>query len=189
VPVKRRRSSPLAEVMRYRNAEVIYRFTSTWDVTDAEAREVFDDLKRFLWLVTQPDARFVPPVPIIDEMWHAFLAYTLDYARFGKRYFGEVLHHLPTSRREKAAAARLFRKSPATSRARAERRMIKELTAVLAHLGEDVMLRWYAFYPERYGPRFFRTRRKPFDVPRVRLPAALRRRAAAARGRRAISAA
>jgi hypothetical protein len=178
--------------MTYKNPEVIYRFTHEWDVAPAEARRIFDDMKRFLWLVSQPGNESIAPVPIVDEMWHTFLAFTVDYARFGRDYFGRMLHHVPTPSGEKLDRRRKLRRSPARALAEIQARLVGDLTRVYDGLGEAVVLRWYVDYADRYGPRWFRTRRLPPELPPVRIPAALRRLAAArrrSRGRRAMTAA
>jgi hypothetical protein len=178
--------------MTYRNPEVIYRFTNEWDVPAAEARRIFDDMKRFLWLVTQPGNQSIAPVPIVDEMWHTFLAFTVDYARWGRDTFGRMLHHVPTTSHEKQQLRRRFRRSPARARAELQQRLVADIGKVYDGLGEAVVLRWYVEYPETYDRRWFRTRRRPPELPAVRIPAALRRlagRGRSSRGRRAIKAA
>jgi hypothetical protein len=147
-------------VLAYRNPEVVHRFRETWDVTAAEARALFDDLKRYLWLIAEPGLERTSPVPIVDEMWHTFVVYTVDYREFTVRSFGAFLDHVPTAHAVKVRAARNAQRAPARSREAIERRLVEEVTAVYDHLGAAVARRWYAVYPERYGDAFFATRRR-----------------------------
>ena len=39
----------------------------------------------------------------VDEIWHAHILYTMNYAKFCKAVAGRFLHHTPTSEEEKAA--------------------------------------------------------------------------------------
>ena len=46
------------------------------------------------------------PSRVVDDLWHAHIACTRDYAAFCKRAFGRFLHHDPESEMDAAAAAR-----------------------------------------------------------------------------------
>jgi hypothetical protein len=157
----RRRSCPLDQAVAYRNAEVVARFCEAWDVPRADANKVFDDLKRYLWMCAQLEGETVSPIPIVDEMWHTFLMFTIDYRTWSERCFGRVIEHVPASSRAKRVAAQLARRSPARARAQAEKRLAAEVSTVYDLLGERTVRRWYVAYATRYGPLFFRRRRRP----------------------------
>jgi hypothetical protein len=170
-----KRRAALDVVLRYRYPEVIHRFCDEWDVSRTEARLVFADLLRYLWLAQQN--KELAPVPIIDKMWHTFLAFTRPYAEFSRRYFGRMLHHVPTTSAEKRAGARLVETAPERARARHERGLQRDVSAVYETLGERVALRWYVVYSDRYSPAFFATKRKPIKVIAAEFPDALLQRA------------
>lgn len=170
---------PLARLLRYRNPEVIYRFCSVWDAEPAEARRIFADMQRYLWLVAQPGNHTIAPVPIIDEMWHTFLAFTIDYRDWGVTYFGRMLEHVPTTSHEKAAIRRRFAVAGDRAIAEESERMIADVTKVYDAFGEAVVLRWYVAYATEYDVAWFATRRRPPAVPVVAIPPALRRLAGA----------
>jgi hypothetical protein len=141
-------------VVAYRHPELVTRFCDNWNVERRQSTAIFDDLKRYLWLTVKTDEP-VAPVAIVDEMWHMFLVFTEDYAAFCKTYFGAMLHHVPTSSREKKALDKQFRTQTDKWRAEMGERLRRDMTLVFDLLGEDVMRRWYVDYPERYGRDFF----------------------------------
>ncbi|HEY2732678.1 MAG TPA: hypothetical protein VGI70_01770 [Polyangiales bacterium] len=149
----RRRSATLREVLAYRNDEVVARFCKMWPVPRPQARRVFGDLLRYLWIASSGEP--LTPVLIVDEMWHAFVVYTRDYAAFCDRYFGRMIHHEPTRFAEERAWNRLVRRSPARARASLAKTLEREVALVADRLGKAVMLRWYRAYAKRYNARFF----------------------------------
>src|SRR4029078_5348421 len=69
----------------------------------------------------------------IDWMWHTFLLFTLDYARFCDRYFGFFLHHIPNEDEEGQPI------DDALFRATIER----QFGLVSDVLGEKTLTTWY----------------------------------------------
>jgi hypothetical protein len=64
--------------------------------TEAEAKELFDECKKYLVLsVSQTDVIVGMCSTRVDEAWHAFLLYTDQYRDFCKRYFGRYIGHTP----------------------------------------------------------------------------------------------
>jgi hypothetical protein len=175
MPATRRRPS-LDVVLAYRNPEVVARFCDEWDVSRSEARRVFADMLRFLWLVDRVHHKLAP-VPIIDEMWHAFLMFTRPYAEFSQRMFNRMLHHDPTTSTEKRSDARLRRTAPARARQLDAERLGRDLAAVYEQLGPRVALRWYVDYQDRYSPAFFATKRRAPDTTAFAFPEELLARA------------
>lgn len=54
------------------------------------------EYKRFLALrLLDLDAGKFPISNTVDEIWHAHILYTEDYARMGTEVFGRPVHHLP----------------------------------------------------------------------------------------------
>jgi hypothetical protein len=165
----------LGAVLAYKNDEVIARFCGSWRVSRAQARQIFADLMRYLWLCHTTEQP-ISPVPIVDEMWHMFLVYTRVYRAFAMRFFGGFMEHEPTSVREGRAQRRLAVRSPALAEKRVRETLERDITLVVEHLGKQVALRWYATYSVRYGGRFFRESYRPKVLADVRLAGRLRRR-------------
>ncbi len=146
---KARRLTSLDRLLAYRNPEVIDRFVEATGISAKEARAIFRELLRYLWFNVEAKPP-VNPVSVIDEMWHAFLVYTRDYEAFSKRYFGAMVHHVPTPASVRRADARLAKADPARARAAAAARLEAEVSVVYDGLGERIVRRWYEQYAERY---------------------------------------
>ncbi|MFD6397538.1 glycine-rich domain-containing protein [Nocardia sp. NPDC060249] len=72
---------------------LIEKFAKDHGYADDDARALFEDVKKFLLLGSLVDASPAPSLPI-DQMWHAFILFTKDYAEFcGK--VGGFIHHRP----------------------------------------------------------------------------------------------
>src|SRR5689334_9584208 len=84
----------LQDVLAYSNDAVIERYQKDFGISPAEATLLFSDVKRFLWLASVEGV--VAPPPKIDEGWHTFIIFTLDYKNFCERYFGRFMHHRPS---------------------------------------------------------------------------------------------
>jgi hypothetical protein len=64
--------------------------------TPAFAEELFTEAKRYLVLCeATPDMTFGMCSAIVDEAWHAFILFTTEYTEYGRRYFGNYVHHSP----------------------------------------------------------------------------------------------
>lgn len=155
---RRRAICSLGAALRYRNRDVVDAFVDRTRVSAGEAAEVFDDLKRWLWLNALPDG---PPLHIsselliIDEMWHTFVLHTEPYAAYCQSRFGFFIHHRPTTPREKQRHARRRERDPAGFRRKLDRERQRQFRFIAARLGDQTLRRWYAGYPLRYGARFF----------------------------------
>lgn len=58
-----------------------------------EAREIFEDTKRFLVAGELLDRSLAPSLPV-DTMWHGWILFTKDYHEFGD-LLGGYIHHRP----------------------------------------------------------------------------------------------
>nr|CAI43944.1 hypothetical protein [Sorangium cellulosum] len=66
--------------------------------TREEAEALFRELVRYLWLVEIDRSRAYPMFSLrVDEAWHQFALFTLEYAEFCRRFFGRFLHHAPSN--------------------------------------------------------------------------------------------
>lgn len=84
----------IEKVLSYQNLELVERFKSKLGLDDDMARQVFVDLKQFLYICgTRPG--IASPTDKIDAAWHEFVLYTMDYASFCDEMFGRFIHHVP----------------------------------------------------------------------------------------------
>lgn len=74
----------------------------------------------------------------LDDMWHTFLLFTLDYTKFCDRYFGRYLHHVPKTARD-----------PKVSQRKRLDQMRAFYEAVYDVLGEETFREW--FFEKRFA--------------------------------------
>lgn len=103
------KSPSLAKVLKYKNKNLVQRFSEDYGLSLKETNTIFLDLLRFLWLSHRiillykkngnkssiSSLKLIGSWLIIDEMWHTFLLFSVDYQKFGNKYFGNILHHNP----------------------------------------------------------------------------------------------
>jgi len=88
------RIEKLNDVLNYDNNDVLNKIINTCNLSKNEAKQLFFDLKAFLYLATISKEKIAPTVRI-DNAWHAFLLHTKDYGSFCQQYFGKFIHHSP----------------------------------------------------------------------------------------------
>jgi hypothetical protein len=94
---KTNRHADLEQVMAFQFEPLVYRMVDKYKWEEREARECFEDLKRFLFMAVMAD-KPVAPTEKLDEMWHNFILYTMDYDEFCKTRLGLFVHHRPRRR-------------------------------------------------------------------------------------------
>jgi hypothetical protein len=87
----------LNAVMAYKNPALVARLQEKHHLSKEDAEMLFDDTKRFLYLLATSGKR-LSPTKMIDEGWHNFILFTKDYATFCKRYLGRFIHHTPVDK-------------------------------------------------------------------------------------------
>jgi hypothetical protein len=154
---------PLADVLRYRNEDIVERFQETWDLPLDECRELFADTLRWLWLAVCADEQ-PEPVPLaisqstklIDEMWHTFILFTREYHEFCDTYFGRYVHHDPTTRTEYDRTIRDYERTPDVVMDSNKATFERQYEFIYDVLGEQILVKWYDLYLERYTDEFLR---------------------------------
>lgn len=97
-------------VLGYENPAVVARLAKEENLSADEAKALFDDTLRFLWLgnwIKFP----ICPTPRIDLGWHVFLLFTVDYREFCQNYFGQFIDHLPRRPEDKPDGGAMVRMS------------------------------------------------------------------------------
>lgn len=69
-----------------------------------EIPQAIREFKRYLALLGLGHRGLAMPSPKVDEVWHAFLMFTRQYAAFCQSIFGEFIHHVPRTSRIPAPA-------------------------------------------------------------------------------------
>ncbi len=87
----------LDQIMNFQFDPLIHRMVDKYDWTEDRSRSVFEDTKRYLFLARTTSLPLIPP-PDVDEVWHNFILFTVDYASFCERFLGKFIHHRPRRR-------------------------------------------------------------------------------------------
>lgn len=72
----------------------------------AEIPQTILEFKRFMALVGLGHRGLEMASPKVDEVWHAFILFTREYAAFCQDVFGEFIHHVPRTSRTPAGTPR-----------------------------------------------------------------------------------
>jgi hypothetical protein len=142
----------LGVALDYHNPQVIHRFTSRYAMAFDDAAEIFEETKKWLWLAShsgRPRLSVTPHVVAIDEMWHNFICFTVEYARYCER-FGRFLHHFPTTRADKDAARARHDTDPDAEMSRGRQNAAMQIEFIANHLGNDAVHKWYVEFPRRF---------------------------------------
>lgn len=95
-PVAQKVSTPavaLYEAVRdFRSDAAIEYYMRDYGLSRETAEEHFAEVVKYLCLVTSYDDESLTPSDQLDEVWHAFLIQTREYAEFSAR-LGRFVHH------------------------------------------------------------------------------------------------
>ncbi len=137
-------------------------FLRVYDVPPREARAIFVETLKLLWLAgtSKEPLTILVQLKVLDEMWHAFILHTDDYARFCRAHFGRFLHHDPETRTRRGVSL--------VSEDEVERIVAR----VYFTLGKRTAQRWFETYPKRYSEAFLEAarRRRAREAPRALNP-------------------
>ncbi len=82
------------EVLAYEHPVLVARFQEKLGISGEDARQLFHDTKRFLYLcAVSPET--ISPNETLDFGWHEFILFMRDYEKFCKKYFGRLIYHRP----------------------------------------------------------------------------------------------
>lgn len=84
----------LEKFMSYNFPQLKIRFINKLSLSESESSDLFEDLKKWMYLCTVSSVALSPP-KMIDEAWHNFLLFTMEYKRFCDEYCGRFIHHFP----------------------------------------------------------------------------------------------
>ncbi len=157
----------LDRALEYQNDEIVHRFTTLWDVSFAEAQDLFLETKKWLWLCAQPAKhrlKITNPLLIIDEMWHNFVLFSREYMEYCHDCFGRYIHHAPTPHRDKEEYKKQYEADPIGAADKRMQEEAQQFKLIYQNLGIKTIFKWYVEYPERYNKKFFKQSYKPMDM-------------------------
>ncbi len=159
--------APLEIVLKYKNDDVIHRFMEQYDLPFDEARDIFDETKKWLWVSAhsleddQVEGMTIwKEMYVIDEMWHNFILFTKAYNSFCCQYFGQFIHHAPKPKSEKDKYYQLLAENRELAYERIESSMEKQYSFIYDKLGVETLIKWMESYPTRYTSDFLQSIRK-----------------------------
>lgn len=167
--------SPLEEVLKYRNENVPHRFRKHYNIDEEEADKIFIEMLKWLWLCAVTielnqlgkidfKVGVIRGLSVVDHMWHNFILHTEAYTDFCEKYFGQVVHHVPTAKKEDYYRIQSAEKYIEDAKTFYNNQ--HSLTYDL--LGEETCNRWYVEYDTRYTKEKLELLRRP-ETYRFRL--------------------
>lgn len=153
-------ATTLTGLLQYRNEDVLSRFTDLFEVTEAEAEDIFTETKKFLFICRQPGVFIPDELLIVDEMWHNFILFTATYQDFCTHYFGGYLHHTPASKAEKAKHKEALAANVQATRTAFNEKLAKLMSVTYDQLGRDTVVKWFQQYPAQYSKQAIKNLRK-----------------------------
>ena len=78
------------------------RLTRKQGFSAIRAQEAILEFKRYMTLVGLGYRGLGMVSPEVDEVWHAFILFTRDYAALCQAAFGEFIHHIPRTSRDQS---------------------------------------------------------------------------------------
>jgi len=128
-----------------------------YSVTRADAEEILQETKKWLWLASEnikEKKRFRLFIDnsllIIDEMWHNFILHTRIYQKFCHEKLNLFVHHEPTPPAEKTPGFDSDQEKQKFQKHQQEK-LGEQLSYIYDKLGAETVSKWYEEYPEKYS--------------------------------------
>jgi hypothetical protein len=86
----------IARGMNFPMERVLERYTAEYLASLDDAKMLERELKRFLILCAMDPTKKYVMGGRVDDLWHTFLLFTQQYARFCAQLAGHFIHHVPT---------------------------------------------------------------------------------------------
>jgi hypothetical protein len=83
------------KIMTHPLEQVRYRLQKEGVIPPGMIDEAMREWRKFMTTILYADGPVGMISPIVDEVWHAFILFTKDYAAFCQDVFGRFIHHAP----------------------------------------------------------------------------------------------
>lgn len=151
----------------YIHQETILRFIDTYDVTLDEAKDIFHEMKNLFKLMKHYDGKEYifthEPLWIIDEMWHTFILFTKDYRIFCETFFGGIIDHNITVRKDKLDIIDGLEKKDENITDQVTIAVKRLYELIYEYLGKETLIKWIDGYGKKYTLEYMNTIRKPIQ--------------------------
>ncbi|VEA66749.1 Uncharacterized conserved protein [Serratia plymuthica] len=172
-------TSGLDRILEYKNEDLIYKFTMEWNLSPDEAKEIFEETKKFIYLAStcQEECFNITiheQIQVIDEMWHTFIQFTDKYHNFCTTYLGGFLHHFPFTREMLRKEIKHVSMNNTSFEDYKTQAYVSQIGKIKEKLGEETVIKWYADFATRYSIEKLNNLRLPIkfgdNPPAVSLP-------------------
>jgi hypothetical protein len=166
VEVLERKTCSLEQALECENEDAIIEgFMERYNVTQAEAKDIFHETKKWLWVAAEAAEEEMSlaidkPLQVIDEMWHNFILYTRSYHMYCMEKFRRFIHHEPTPKAEKDKFQSELMKKPSEVIRRERERQQKQLSFLYDKLGAETLVKWYEELPTKYNEKYLASIKK-----------------------------
>jgi len=153
-------NAQLERMLSYTNENIISRFLDMFDMSEDEAKDLFTETRKFLFICQLKDVFIPDDLLIIDEMWHNFVLFTKDYQAFCDTHFGKYFHHLPASKKEKEEQRLKNERDPEIAKTEYLEKLEYIMNLTYDYLGEETVIKWFKTYPIKYSKENIKALRK-----------------------------
>ncbi len=144
------RQPELAKLLTYSNLHILKRYEQDYPNNRLSPEEALQELLKFFWLSQKLkleqknaqnnsqvialnfEAAIHEEMKEIDDMWHTFLLFTKDYMSFCEHYFGDFIHHSPTTDDSAISSPEEYEKD-----------LENYLSYIYDNLGEATVRKWF----------------------------------------------
>jgi len=89
------RDEVIGKALAFKMNHIVDRFRRQEEISEFQALELERELKRYLAMCAIYPRITFPMEGPVDELWHVFLTYSVDYRRFCDGIAGRMIHHWP----------------------------------------------------------------------------------------------
>lgn len=149
----------LQEYMEYTNENVLYRFSNMYNLPFEEIEDLFQETKKFLLISDRNIGKLYinDETLIIDEMWHNFILFTIDYEKFCFKFFGRFIHHTPLSKKEKEEFKLKRKNNPEKTYKEYLEQEEEIMSIVYDFYGPETVIKWFKHYPQKYTKDYIKS--------------------------------
>ena len=87
--------SKVYRLLREYKHEVVNLQAEKHNISQEESEAIFQETKKFLYLLSWMKEDILLPPPLIDEWWKQFISFERDYGEFCLNHFGRILRYNP----------------------------------------------------------------------------------------------
>jgi hypothetical protein len=144
------------QLKQYQSDGVIRKFRDEWSVSEPEAKVIFDETKKFLFLAHHAQQQCISfeideSILIIDKMWHTFILFTSEYSEFCNRFFGRMLHHVPFCRDHLVEKIRDLSDRGISLSEYKRTRLRQQIRIIHETFGVETIRKWYIEFGNTYS--------------------------------------